>query len=138
MITREQAADLDGAELIDATGGTVGTLHRIVLDGTGEPQFATVRSGLPGGRETVVPLAQAERAGNAVRVPYEAATVTEGPHLDVDGGQLDETQQRLLYRFHGLDAAGRLSDRGLPRGPAGAPAGPRVASRHDDRPGRRP
>ena len=26
-----------------------------------------------------MPLAQAERAGNAVRVPYEAATVTEGP-----------------------------------------------------------
>ena len=122
MITREQAADLDGAELIDATGGTVGTLHRIVLDAIGEPQFATVRTGAPGGRETVVPLAQAERAGNAVRVPYEAATVTEGPHLEVVGEQLDETQQRLLYRYYGLDYATSRSDSGLPSGQAGTPA----------------
>ena len=122
MITREQAADLDGAELLDATGSPVGTLHRIVLDGTGEPQFATVRSGLPGGRETVVPLAQAERAGNAVRVPYEAATVTDAPHLEVDPIQLDETQQRLLHRYYGLDYASSRSDSGLPSGQAGTPA----------------
>ena len=122
VITREQVADLDGAELLDATGGIVGTLHRIVLDDTGEPQVATVRSGLPGGRETVVPLAQAERAGNAVRVPYEAATVTEGPHLEVDGGQLDETQQRLLYRYYGLNYACSRSDSGLPSGQAATPA----------------
>ena len=63
-----------------------------------------------------MPLAQAERAGNAVRVPYEAATVTEGPHLEVDGGQLDETQQRLLYRYYGLDYAWSRSEAACPAG----------------------
>ena len=122
MITREQVADLDGAELLDATGGIVGTLGRIVLDDTGEPQFATVSTTAPGGRETLVPLAQAERAGNAVRVPYEAATVIEAPDLEVVGEQLDETQQRLLYRYYGLDYATGLSDSGLPSGQAGTSA----------------
>ena len=121
MITREQAADLGGAELLDATSGTVGARGRIVLDETGEPHFATVRTGAPVVRETV-PLGQAERAGNAVRVPYEAARVTDSSHREVDGVHLDEAQQRLLYRYFGLDYASSRSDSGLPSGQAGTPA----------------
>ena len=82
MITHTEVRDLIGAELLDSSGDKVGKIGQIYLDdSTGEPEWATVNTGLFGMNESFVPLAQADRAGHAVRVPYEKATIKDAPNM---------------------------------------------------------
>ena len=80
MITHTEIRDLIGAELLDSSGDRVGKIGQIYVDDTtGEAEWATVNTGPFGTNESFVPLAQADRAGRAVRVPYEKATIKDAP-----------------------------------------------------------
>jgi uncharacterized protein (TIGR02271 family) len=119
MITHPEVRDLIGAELLDSSGITVGRIGQIYLDeSTGELEWATVNTGRFGVNETFVPLAQADRAGHAVRVPYEKATIKDAPNMLASGAHLDESKERELYIYYGLDYAGQRSDSGIPSGQA--------------------
>jgi sporulation protein YlmC with PRC-barrel domain len=119
VITHTEVRDLIGAELLDSSGDKVGRIGQIYLDeSTGEPEWATVNTGLFGTNESFVPLAQADRAGHAVRVHYEKATIKDAPNMLASGAQLDESKERGLYVYYGLDYAGRRSDSGIASGQA--------------------
>jgi sporulation protein YlmC with PRC-barrel domain len=119
VITHTEVRDLIGAELLDSSGDKVGTIGQIFVDqGTGELEWAAVNTGLLGMNESLVPLAQADRAGQAVRVPYERARIKDAPKLLAGGDHLDESAQRQLYVYYGLDYAGQRSDSGIPSGQA--------------------
>jgi stress response protein YsnF/sporulation protein YlmC with PRC-barrel domain len=119
MITHTEVRDLIGAELLDSSGIKVGRIGQIYLDeSTGELEWATVNTGRFGVNETFVPLAQADRAGRAVRVPYEKATIKDAPNMFACGAHLDESKERELYIYYGLDYAGQRSDSGIPSGQA--------------------
>ena len=119
MITHTEVRDLIGADLLDSAGNKVGSIGQIYVDeGTGEPEWVTVNTGLFGMNESFVPLAQADRAGNAIRVPYEKATIKDAPNLPASGAHLDESEERELYIYYGLDYAGQRSDSGIPSGQA--------------------
>ena len=119
MITRDNIRDLIGAELLDSSGDRVGKIGQFYLDDdTGEPEWATVNTGFFGTNESFVPLAQAHRAGNDVRVPYEKSTIKDAPNVRVGDGRLDESQERELYVYYGLDYADQRSDSGIPSGQA--------------------
>ena len=121
MITHTEVRDLIGAELLDSSGDKVGRIGQIYLDDrTGEPEWATVNTGVFGMRESFVPLAQADRAGHAVRVPYEKSTIKDAPTMPTVDARLDEAQVRELYVYYGLDFAGQRSDSGIPSGQASA------------------
>ena len=66
--------------------------------------MATVNTGFFGRNESFVLLAQAERAGNAVRVPYETSTIKNAPNVLVGDDLLEESDERELYAHYGLDA----------------------------------
>ena len=118
MITHTEVRDLIGAELLDSSGDEVGEIDQIYLDDrTGEPEWATVNTGT---HESFVPLAQADRAGHAVRVPYEKSTIKDAPTMPTVDARLDEAQMRELYVYYGLDFAGQRSDSGIPSGQASA------------------
>jgi sporulation protein YlmC with PRC-barrel domain len=119
VITHTQVRDLIGAELLDGSGDKVGKIGQIYLDDiTGDPEWATVNTGLLGMNKSFVPLAQADRAGQAVRVPYEKSTITDAPDILLGDGHLDESQERELYAYYGLDYADQRSDSGVPSGQA--------------------
>ena len=121
MITHTEVRDLIGAELLDSSGDKVGRIGQIYLDDrTGEPEWATVNTGHFGTHESFVPLAQADRAGHAVRVPYEKSTIKDAPTMPTVDARLDEAQVRELYVYYGLDFAGQRSDSGIPSGQASA------------------
>ena len=108
-------------------GIKVGRIGQIYLDeSTGELEWATVNTGHFGLNETFVPLAQADRAGNALRVPYEMATIKDAPNMFASGAHLDESMERELYVYYGLDyaasalTAGSPAVRRLPSCPEGA------------------
>jgi uncharacterized protein (TIGR02271 family) len=127
----DTAQNWQGRTMVDPAGAKVGTIDAIYLDDdTGQPEWATVTTGLFGTKTTFVPLAQAQSAGDSVQVPYDKAQVTDAPNMDA-GGQLSQDKEAELYRHYGLDYTESRSDSGLPAGSAG----PEIDSRDRDRDG---
>jgi uncharacterized protein (TIGR02271 family) len=117
MITQEHVRDLMGATLVDSSGTKVGKVGQIFLDDqTGQPEWATVNTGLFGSNESFVPLAEAQPADGELRVPYAKDQIKDAPNVDIDGGHLDESEEEQLYRHYGLDYSESRSDSGLPEG----------------------
>ena len=105
-----------GRTMVDPAGDKLGTIDAIYLDDeTGQPEWATVTSGLFTAKATFVPLAQAQATGDSVQVPYDKQQVKDAPSLEADG-QLSQDEEAELYRHYGLDYGEYRSDSGLPAG----------------------
>lgn len=121
--------DWQGRMIVDPAGGKLGTITDIYLDDdTGQPEWATVTTGLFGTKATFVPLAQAQAMGDSVQVPYDQDQVKGAPNMQPDG-QLSQDDEAELYRHYGLDYTERRSDSGLPAGTAGQDLDPRDRDR---------
>jgi PRC-barrel domain len=71
-----------GRSMVDPAGGKIGTLVEIYLDDdTGQPEWATVTTGLFGTGQSFVPLAEAEDLGDGVQVPYDRERVKSAPGM---------------------------------------------------------
>jgi uncharacterized protein (TIGR02271 family) len=102
--------------MVDPAGDKLGTIDAIYLDDeTGQPEWATVTSGLFTAKTAFVPLAQAQDMGDSVQVPYDKQQVTDAPSMEA-GGQLSQDDEAELYRHYGLDYSEHRSDSGLPAG----------------------
>jgi uncharacterized protein (TIGR02271 family) len=105
-----------GTTMVDRDGDKLGTIDAIYLDdGTGQPEWALVYTGLFGTKATFVPLAQAQPMGDSVQVPYHKDQVKDAPNMQADG-QLSQDEEAELYRHYGLDYSQHRSDSGLPAG----------------------
>jgi uncharacterized protein (TIGR02271 family) len=105
-----------GRTMVDPAGDKLGTIDAIYLDDeTGQPEWATVTSGLFSVRTAFVPLAQAQDTGDSVQVPYDKQQVKNAPGMEA-GGQLSQDDEAELYRHYGLDDRHHRSDSGLPVG----------------------
>jgi uncharacterized protein (TIGR02271 family) len=105
-----------GRTMVDPAGDKLGTIDAIYLDNeTGQPEWATVTSGLFTAKTAFVPLAQAQDMGDSVQVPYDKQQVTDAPTMEA-GGQLSQDEEAELYRHYGLDYSEHRSDSGLPAG----------------------
>jgi uncharacterized protein (TIGR02271 family) len=105
-----------GRTMVDPAGAKIGTIADIYLDDdTGQPEWATVKTGLLGGRQSFVPLAEAELVGDSVRVPYDKDRVKSAPAIPAEG-QLSQDEEATLYRHYGLGYGEARSGTGLPAG----------------------
>jgi uncharacterized protein (TIGR02271 family) len=112
-----------GRTMVDPAGDKLGTIDAIYLDDeTGQPEWATVTSGLFTAKVAFVPLAQAQDTGDSVQVPYDKDQVKDAPSMEADG-QLSQDEEAELYRHYGLDYSEHRSDSGLPAGYDGDAAG---------------
>ena len=102
-----------GEKLFDREGDKLGTIDEIYIDDeTGRPEWALVNTGLFGSKSTFVPLREATKQSDQVRVPYEKSLVKDAPNMDADGHLTPEEEQNL-YRHYSLDAGvGRQGDVG--------------------------
>ena len=106
MINKQLAAELIGAIVRGADGEKLGRIGHIFVDSrSGQPEWVTVHTGLFGRRESFLPLAQIRLDGADARIPYDKATVTGAPNLDIDGAPLSQHDEAELYRYYGLTAA---------------------------------
>jgi uncharacterized protein (TIGR02271 family) len=111
--------------MVDPAGDKLGTIDAIYLDNeTGQPEWATVTSGLFTATSSFVPLAQAQAMGDSVQVPYDKDQVKDAPNMQADG-QLSQDDEAELYRHYGLQYTESRSDSGLPAGPTGQDIDPR-------------
>lgn len=104
MISQEQIPAVVDHMIYDAEGKKIGEARHVFLDErTGEPEWATVRTGLFGTQETFVPIHEGRVVDDYLEVPVPRTKVRDAPHMDVSKGRLTEQQERELYNFYGFD-----------------------------------
>jgi uncharacterized protein (TIGR02271 family) len=129
MISQDQIPAVVDHMIYDADGNKIGEARHVFLDErTGEPEWATVRTGLFGTQETFVPIHEGRVVGDYLEVPVSKTKVKDAPHMDVSHGRLTEQQERELYNFYGFDWDEPMPSRGettegAERGTYGSDAG---------------
>jgi hypothetical protein len=97
----DTALDWRGRTVVDRNGKKIGTFDELFLDEDDRPAWAGVTTGLFGRRQTFVPLSQAERVGDDLRVPYEEQAVKDAPNID-PSEQLSADEEAVLYEHYGM------------------------------------
>ena len=104
MITQNDIARINGADVYDTDGDKIGSVAQVYLDNSsGDPEWVSVRTGLFGTKETFVPLQSATWSDDRVVVAYDKARVKDAPQIDPDG-ELSPSEEQELYRYYGLSA----------------------------------
>jgi uncharacterized protein (TIGR02271 family) len=102
VINTDQLQQVIGSDAIGPDGSKIGTIGQVYLDNvTGQPEWATVKTGLFGSNESFVPLSQAEVSGDGVRLPYDKDRIKGAPNIASDR-ELSETEEQELYTYYGL------------------------------------
>lgn len=117
MLNRDDVRIAMGAAMYGPDGAKIGESGHVYLDDrTDRPEWVTVQSGLFGGHERFVPLAEARLEGDRVIVPYDRDLIKDAPQLRTEQGQLSRDQEAELYRHYGLDVRDILPRDDLPLG----------------------
>ncbi|MEV4569675.1 PRC and DUF2382 domain-containing protein [Nonomuraea sp. NPDC049419] len=88
--------------VVGSDGQSIGKVGQVYLnDRTGEPEWVTVRTGFFGMKQTFVPLQDARRSGEEIRVPFDKEMIKGAPNIDVDG-RLSLDEEADLYRYYGM------------------------------------
>jgi uncharacterized protein (TIGR02271 family) len=97
-----EAYDFHGRTLIDQAGEKIGKIDQLYRDEQGgQPEWATVNTGLFGTKSHFVPLAGASPDGEDVRVNVTKEQVKDAPSVDPDG-QLSEQEESRLFEHYGV------------------------------------
>jgi uncharacterized protein (TIGR02271 family) len=105
MIGTDHAQNLlsNGGQVLDQHRDKIGKAGQVYLDDrTGEPAWVTVKTGLFGGAESFVPLAEGRMEGDDVSVPYSKDQVKDAPRIEDENGHLSRDEEAELYRYYGL------------------------------------
>ena len=103
---------LPGREVYGTDGRRIGKVGQVfVLEGTDEPTWMTVHTGLFGTHESFVPVADATERGDELHVPYEKSFVQDAPRID-DASELTVEHEAELYRYYGVQPPMHGSDAG--------------------------
>jgi uncharacterized protein (TIGR02271 family) len=123
-IDQNNINDVIGSTVYGSDGEKIGEVGQVYLDDeTGRPEWATVRTGLFGTKESFVPLSQSSQTGEGLTVPYDKSTVKDAPRVDADQGHLSQSEEAELYRHYGLQYSERQSDSGYAETTTGAAGG---------------
>ncbi|GAB7052690.1 PRC and DUF2382 domain-containing protein [Catenuloplanes indicus] len=109
-ITSEHWNSLPGRTVFDRDGDRVGTVDQVWTgaDGTGA-EWVSVRTGLFGLRDTLIPLGAAELRDGELFVPFDKSTIKGAPRVESDADEpLDQSEVQRLYAYYaGGENAGR-------------------------------
>lgn len=99
----DTALEWQGRAVLDRSGERIGKLDEFFLDAeTDVPAWGAVTSGLFGRRRSLVPLSEAEPAGeDELRVPFDKEHVLAAPQADPDV-ELSPEEEETLYRHYDL------------------------------------
>ena len=112
----ERVEEWDGRTVLDRDGNKIGKIEDIYFDNdTHQPEWARVRTGMFGMRDTIVPIVGASPAGDDIRVPFQKDQVKDAPNVDADA-DLSQAEEASLARHYGLEYSEARSDTGLPQG----------------------
>ncbi len=102
MLEQSQIEQVRGTDAYGANEEKIGKVGEIYLDDqTGNPEWATVNTGLFGSNESFVPLSDASASGTELTLPYDKDRVKDAPNVSADG-HLTPDEERQLYAHYGL------------------------------------
>jgi len=119
MISTEEVQNLlsSGGSVVGNDGSKIRSIGQVYLDDeTSQPEWVTVKTGMFGGAESFVPLADANVSGNEIRVPFDKDKVKDAPQVSDSEGHLSQDEEADLYRYYGMNYTESTSDSGLPTG----------------------
>jgi hypothetical protein len=120
--TIEEARSWRGLMLVANDDEPLGRIDAVYVDRTTrKPEWVLVHTGLFGNSRTFVPLADATKLGDTVRVPHDPRVVRDAPRLEPDV-DLSESDEARLYAHYGIDYTTSESPSGLPATESGADA----------------
>jgi uncharacterized protein DUF2382/PRC-barrel domain protein len=99
----ETALAWRGRTVVDRSGEKIGTLKDLYLDEDERPRWGSVKTGLFGLRETLVPLDSAAPEDDALRLPFDREHVYAAPNVDPDV-QLTPDEEAVLYDHYRVEA----------------------------------
>jgi uncharacterized protein (TIGR02271 family) len=103
MITQEQVGALIGRDVYDRDGDKIGSVGQIWGDAAGQPTWASVRTGFFGINESLVPLQDADVAGDRLVVPFQKSQVKDAPNIDAAHDEpLTQDEVDRLYQHYGM------------------------------------
>ena len=93
-----------GQTLTDANGDKIGKIVQVYTDDqTGQPAFATVKTGLFGSANSFVPLGGLRAGDGGLVSRWDKETVKGAPNVEDDtDGYLTPDEERALFRYYGL------------------------------------
>ncbi|GAB3306397.1 PRC and DUF2382 domain-containing protein [Geodermatophilus aquaeductus] len=119
MIGTDTISRVIGQDVYDESGEKIGSASEVYLDDeTGQPEWATVRTGLFGTKESFVPLRDADLTNDGLRVRVSKAKVKDAPKIDTDG-HLSPQEEQELYRYYGLGSGTQTQTTRTDTGTAG-------------------
>ncbi len=103
MLSDEQLQQAIGSTAYGSDGEKIGKVGQIYLDDqTGQPEWATVNTGLFGTSESFVPLSDASFSGDRLTISHSKDKVKGAPNVGDSDGHLEPEQERELYDYYGL------------------------------------
>ncbi|MFG1994887.1 DUF2382 domain-containing protein [Actinoplanes sp. NPDC048988] len=103
MITLDQVRALSGHDVYGPDGDKIGSVGQVWEDGSGQPTWASVKTGLFGLKESFVPLSQADLQGDRLVLPFDKAKVKDAPNVDASHDEpLTNDDVERLYEYYGL------------------------------------
>ena len=110
MLGINDVQQLVGRTVYSTGGDKIGDIRQVYLnDRTEQPEFITVNTGMLGGNENFVPVAEAQVDQDKVTVPYDKDKVKNAPDVAADG-HISEAQEQELHAYYGLDYGAGFSD----------------------------
>ena len=109
MLAKEHLDDLlnRNGNVVSTDGDKIGSIGQVYADDTdGQPSWVTIKTGLFGTSESLVPLEGARLEGEDIVVPFTKDQVKDAPRVDVDG-HLEPSEENRLYDHYGLSGGGR-------------------------------
>jgi len=92
----ERLSGLRGAPVYSNDGDKIGSVEEIFYDeSTRQPEWIGVGTGFLGTKRVLVPIQNADVAGDSVTVPYSKSQVKDSP--DVDDDEMDDLASRAGY-----------------------------------------
>jgi sporulation protein YlmC with PRC-barrel domain len=114
----EQTIDvsaLTGKPVYSSDGVSVGEVAAVFLDKETEtPEWLALRRGLLGGKQVLVPAADASIRGDEIRVPYSEAEIESAPEMS--GDEVSQKTERALASHFGVVYSEERSATGLAEG----------------------
>ena len=120
-VARVDFGEWHGKDLLDPSGERIGKLEDVYFDiETDQPQFGTVKEGSLFVKQhlTFVPLVDVTIGPDYLQVAVSRDQVKDAPNIEVEGGELTQTDESALYHHYRLNYT-----------PASNPSGRRLARR---------
>ncbi len=113
MITTEQAGDIAGTTAYDVNGDKIGTVRQVYLDDrTGEPAWASIKTGLFGTHESFAPVHDAALTDGGLFLGHDKDKVTGAPQIADDGNLSPEDEAGLYDYYEVAYVTGEAGDAG--------------------------